>query len=502
MGKIIDTLITTFSGGLSKDKRDGWSGGGSFFTTDKFALTKHFDTYTYPKKLFPYIKTEAVEDKTLDIVKFLNAKNSAGTERFYGYGIVAGSTKAAVYFLSSDTWTGLTNNESGTAGRNETVFFYYKDFIYMWRGNNLMRFDTTGSAAWADSYQSISYTDLAQPVHHPSDDIAYFFTDNKVHKLDNTTWTSNVLTLPSDLKIMHACPFGNYLAIACAPTASDGGKSVVFLWDRDSSLATLSDRIDFGEGFIQYIFNLNNKLIGIMDFFTTNTYGHSAGKVLIKQASGQFATQLNEIILDTTMSSGTVFQANSQVKDNKGYFVLKVTQNGDNRLGIWAVDEFGRATLDFVEEEATVGTPEYQGIYARGNGWYIAHSNDGSVNRTDDNTTRQYSTTLASVYESLVFSAGDPSKTKKLIVATVMTEAMPTAGQCVLKYRKNEETSFTTLFTHTTDNSISHSTINVESSGATLPEYKEIQFRIESTGGAAITGLKFRSEVVEKDIYN
>jgi len=82
-----------------------------------------------------------------------------------------------------------------------------------------------------------------------------------------------------------------------------------------------------------------------------------------------------------------------------------------------------------------------------------------------------------------------------------MTDALPAAGQVVLKYRKDEDTSFTTIFTHTTDNSISHDAVNIESSGAQLPEFREIIFRIESTGNAKITGLKFKYDVLPKNAY-
>ena len=91
--------------------------------------------------------------------------------------------------------------------------------------------------------------------------------------------------------------------------------------------------------------------------------------------------------------------------------------------------------------------------------------------------------------------------TKKLVGVTVETEALPTAGQVVLKYRKDEETSWTTIFTNTTDNSLSHSAINIESTGVTLPQFKEIQFQIISTGNAVITGLRFKIEIIDKEPY-
>ena len=79
---------------------------------------------------------------------------------------------------------------------------------------------------------------------------------------------------------------------------------------------------------------------------------------------------------------------------------------------------------------------------------------------------------------------------------TVTTEPLPTAGQVVLKFKKDEETSFTTIFTEATNDSISFSAVT------SLPkDYKEIQFRIESTGGAEITGFTFKEELTGKRNY-
>jgi len=44
-----------------------------------------------------------------------------------------------------------------------------------------------------------------------------------------------------------------------------------------------------------------------------------------------------------------------------------------------------------------------------------------------------------------------------------------------VKYKIDNETSFTTFLTHDTDGAISDAAVNIESSGASLPEYKEIQ---------------------------
>ena len=92
---------------------------------------------------------------------------------------------------------------------------------------------------------------------------------------------------------------------------------------------------------------------------------------------------------------------------------------------------------------------------------------------------------------------------------TILHEALPANGSVVVKYKKDEETSFTTILTNTTKDSLRKSAINIESSGVVLPTYKEITFRVESSAAVAgttgdigvITGLKYKSEIINDDIY-
>ena len=466
----------------------------------------------------PHRSTEADETKTQKIVKFLYARqtvDAATVHRLYGFGVALETTKPAIFHYNVDDaltggWGYPTYNESSVAGRSEDVFFYYKNFIYMWTGvgRYLVRFDTTIATVFNNSYYdatAASDYSLIQPVHHPSDDIAYFFRENVVHRLNGVTWTASVLTLPDDSVITAACAYGNYLAIACTTKGTSKYKSIVFLWDRDSSLATLTERIDFGEGKIVHLANLNNKLFAVMEHYISlsGVSNIGKGKILIKQASGQFGITVNEVIVDTNVGVMYLPQVR-YVDDDKLYFATGATLNSDLRKGIWVLDSNGKITLDFIEEEVET-SGSYYGIYKIGNMWWIAHDKDGttaekgSINRTNDEEVYTYT----SIYESLIFNMGDSSLTKKLIGVEVMTELLPSAGQIVLKYRSDanlDSTTWTTIYTNTTDDSISHGAINIESSGATLPEFKEIQFRIESTGGAVITGLKFKVEIIPKGL--
>lgn len=495
MGKIVEIKITRFDGGISNDLRIN--------SSNKFSITKHFDTFTYPKKLKPYYNTSSTiitEDKTLDITKFLYDVQRSSTT-FYTYGLGKSGDKLRIYRNSgSGIWESSTNNTSGLdkSTIKENCFIYYKGYIYLFSGTTkLIRYDTSGVDAFNDNYKTLTaFTTVAQGVIHPSDDILYLFTDNKVHSLNDIAWTEDALTLPDKYKIVDVVPYGNYLAIGCTTKSASDTESIVFLWDRDSSLTTLSERVDFGDGSLLYLATLNNGLIGVVDYYVGSST--KEGRLLIKKLSGNTSVIVNEIVSDYTGAGAQQIERTKVISNNKLYFPYNVPLNGDYRRGIWVVESDGRATLDFIEEEVESATSKtYEGIFLKGTSWWIAHSDDGSINVLDVNSV--YS--ADSYYESLIFNLDDSSITKKLIGVSVMHEPLTATGEVTLKYRKDEnlDSSWTTIFTNSTDDSISQDAINI--SGATLPTFKEIQFQIISTGGAIITGLKLKIEIIDKQLY-
>jgi len=483
MGKIFSEKITNFSRGMTQDLRSS--------DTRQSTLVKHFDNISNNHKLVPYRDTEANETKSFDIVKFIQVNS-----QMYGFGVSSGAI-AKIFKKSGDIITSAWTEDQGVNGvgaRNEKVFFHYKDFIYFWEAARLTRHGDITATATNSTFQTISFTNVAQPVHHPADDIAYFFYDNIVAKLDGASFTNSVLTLPDNLIITDAEPYGNLLAIACR-SKELVGNSVVFLWDRDSSLETVTEKIDWGEGKIDYIANLNGNLVGITSKADT-AFDFYKEEVHIRVYEGEKARFVKRFPITVAIpSNGANSKVNKVVTNERMYFWASITVDGTEQEGIYALNSNGELTLDQVEEDAdSTGS---QGIYKTNSMWWIAHSNDGSVNRTND----QSSLTFTSTYESLKLTGNEPHKTKKLVSVTVSTDSMPSAGQIVLLYKKDEETSYTTIFTNTTNDSVRHSSINIESSGATLPQYKDLILRVESTGGAEPTGIYWQYEFIEDDIY-
>jgi hypothetical protein len=318
------------------------------------------------------------------------------------------------------------------------------------------------------------------------------------------------LTLPSDEIITCGAFDGNYLAIA---TVDNGGgigcRSKAYLWDRDSSLTTVTDVVDFGEGLLRYLASLDGKLIGIVDYYTESYFGVGKSKFIVKEASGEFGITINEITSDTATSQSP----NSLIiKDEKMYFPATLELDGDLRQGIWCVDSKGLMALDTIEP-AIVSGRNIDGIFNIGNIWFIAHSENGSVTHTD--ATGTYSATVPSIYESLILSTVsvtprgtiimNASMTKKLIGALVTTEPLLSGQSVTLKYRYDsgldDPNAWTEIFSNSVVGSTNHFSVNIESTGANFENYNELQFRIESLGGAVITGFEYSGEVVDNGLF-
>ncbi len=77
---------------------------------------------------------------------------------------------------------------------------------------------------------------------------------------------------------------------------------------------------------------------------------------------------------------------------------------------------------------------------------------------------------------------------------SVYTAPVPSGGSVTAKYRIDNETSYTTIGTLSTLGAVSRDFISIEATDTPFPAFKEIQFRLESTGGTEVTGFKILPE--------
>ena len=177
----------------------------------------------------------------------------------------------------------------------------------------------------------------------------------------------------------------------------------------------------------------------------------------------------------------TISVGKKQEYDQRAYFGVKVIDDASvTYRGLMQVDELGNLTIPYTVADAA---QDISGIYRSGLRVWAA-TLDGNVY----NTGSTYLDTSA--IETRKYRS-EEAKKLNLVGATLRTEPLPLGGQVVIKYRVNEETSWTTLDTFTTDNDVSHHTTKRANDG------DEIQFRFESTGNAVING--FFAKAIEKD---
>src|SRR3990167_9320846 len=513
MGKIFEQKVNRFDQGISDVPRDPRSGVG--------ALIKHFDIFSNPYRLTPYRSMEAesstvsVADlKTYDLLHFLLARSG----KMYALGKDGSGFPQILQKTdpTTGTWS-LPSTSTGNAARITGLFIEWASALWFLQG-------TTALGKWAiGSTVTNTVATLGSAITTVAEGIIFgdnmfFGYNNKVVKVSAAGAVTDNVTpaLPSDMRITSLAQWGNYIMIGMAygtsATASPTGRSKIYQWD-GSSTTSFNDIIDWGEGALQVLGNIEGQICGVSNKYLETPSGLTslavgAGSMVVRLWGGGVPRVMKELVANQVVTLGRMLNE-VVIKNNRMYWVasvpfgLSTSTESTYHLGIWA---FGRKnqnsnfalTLDYIIDEV-IDTSNFKIVSfgAAGNYWFINHSNDGSIHKIDD--AANYTET--SIYDTQIFNGGSSSIQKNLIGVTVDMVALPAAGQIVLKYRVNEETSYTTIFTHTTDNSLSHSAINIESSGATLPQFREIQFRVESTGFAEIVGLSFKWEEIETKMY-
>ena len=471
------TKITDFQEtGMNPDIR-GSSGASliEHFNVDYASTLEHSWDFTVSTHPTATIQSLALIDFTL----------AAGG--LYGVGVRHDdSAKPAVYKWSSDNYRWEDHfNFTGNGSADKIV--YYQDNFYGYVGTKIWT-NTLAGGSLNESWKT--FTGSADPVHHTKDDTLYFFSTNVVASLNGVTWAAAALTLPADFTITTASEYGNYLAIGGYD--SNSKRSTVFLWDRDSGLTTLTERYDWGAENLKHIAVLEGSLVGVsLSASSVNSSVSERILMTIKRLVGGAPLVINQF-KKTTITIGGKF-----VHQDKLYFGLSGFETADRPRFVACVDGLGRLFLEQKIHDADISTGlAPTAVYTEGEGWW-ATAQDSS-----DKKAYHTSSAVADIasYETLKYTAKDFINNLDFVGATIMTEPLPTAGQIILKSRKDEETAWTTLATFTTDNALKHSV--VKKGCETIPSIgKEVQFRIESTGGANITGFQVTFDEVKSQAY-
>jgi hypothetical protein len=493
MAKTVEIKISQFSGGIGDSLRSN--------SPTEFGVAKMFDVFSNPNLLIPY--RSLVTDSTNAVAgdmkqyKIKDFVYSSTSNKLYGLGQTSiGLTK--ILFKENATtgnWSIPATSEGNGAVQNG-CFVEFKDYMWGFQGTNqIFKWGLlSGTPAITNSAATVgaTITSVANGVINSLGDL-YIAYNNVLVRIapDATTITDSAKTVPANYKITSMCNWGNYLAVGCSPVSTFNGVSKVFLWDY-SSTEKFQEVIDWGEGELRVLETIEGYLVGVTDRYLNNITGAGKGSMIIQTWSGGIPQVAKEIF--TTALTGQPIPTSKVIRNNRLFWDAKIMTTDGYLEGIWS---FGRKNanypfainLDIIDENVNTG-----GIQSFGNAanyFFISYNGDGSIDKTAETDSH----TFTSVYESLIFDFGDPDVDKRLENVNVSFPAITTGQSLTVKYRVDDG-SWVTIGTYNTVGKKSRNFINIESTGAGFASGNEYEFRLESTGGLKITGLKIKATIL------
>lgn len=512
MGKVKQILINRYDGGIAFDTRNA--------AASQYSTSLNFDIFKKPSTLSPIRGIES--DQAYSGAGGFKAYKAAAFGGSFAGGIVYAWARkttsdtgvklweksptdanwAPSQFLISDVSTDIEATSGCPVPGAQIVWNSDTSGGLMgWSIVNSADSLTSGSrrlvllSQKAGVSSSLSKKVLASnPTYEPKlilgqDGNVYVSSGRSLHRCNTDgTVTDDVLQFSASFTITSMCTFGFYLVLLIKGFAS----SRLVLWDYKES--QVSESVDLGEGTAFAVENLNGTLIIVMDKFVNTTFNglgtsNGQGVMQIKAwGGGQSVVTITEFKAGGVLAGAT---KNYHFRKNNGmYWYAKIPLDATPSTyaeGIWS---FGRITSSqpYALSLHREVPANFVSFHMQGDYTYLAHGTDGSVSRTHNDDTYD----LTSTYESAIFDDNNPTQEKQFVEARLGFEKL-TSGQTVtLKYRKDGATTWTTV-----------SPVPAIATGDVSADYpmegnfREMQFRIESTGGAKINTLKMVYEELD-----
>lgn len=486
-------------------------------------MCSNFDALTNPRKLTPYHDSESgdTDASTSQKQNFAVALRTGTTYSLYALGVKSGAGTAEVLYkdftaLDTNIWSTPSNNQSAGSATSFNLFTYYKKTGLIYGaagGNRIWAFSPSGSA-WDDNIIStnsgtpFSYTNIAEGLVHSKDNILYIPYDNVIAKCDATSgtpvWNTTAASVPTHFKITSICEQGNNIAIMCSPLNGIGGTRV-FIWDRNATVVNFEESIDWGDGDGKILHELDGILVGISLY--GNNLTRFADRVVFKYWDGVGAKEF------LTLEGGTVTQLTQarQRIDNRLFFQMGITLNGSYRAGVWSIGRTANGWSIFHErtfnnDSTFTSSDVLKGFIKVGD--YLFQSAVVSSAFDLRKTNDQAAYTATSIYETKVnpgnMDPEDKPKLKKLLGIAVLTERLTGSAQLVVKVKLDGGSWSNPLITHTTSTKNTQGKTDLivaEVQTTQVADFREIELRLESTGGAVPTAYGYAYDPYKSNIF-
>lgn len=463
----------------------------------------NFDNFTKENQLVPYRSTETGDSgaATFQAGTFEYANNVLYALSYAGGN--SGKLQSKNDFTNA-SWNTPANMTVTAAYQG--VMRDYHGALYMSRG---AQFDAyTYGAARLDTNISSLGVIFTDAVVHSKDDTLYLASGYNVYANSsavgaNPPTATLALTLSSSYSIASMCEYGDYLALLLTPV-NLGGKAYIYLWSRSTTSRDGDTSIEIGNVQGLIIENLGGELVIVAQkasaeaiTFTLSFYSYSGGTP--------------QLFMKFDSASAPVLGVGKQKVNNRLYFPMALTWNGNYISGIWQVSrtQVGQpfeVTLDQIISNTHLTTSDsLQGFIQVGDYMFISYQNNGTyaMSKTDD----QANYTSTSIYESVVNPNMPPVDTlgsKKLITVAAYFAPLISGQQVVMKCRTDSTnvSDWKTLFTKTSTSPDTGLTMYESQITPAMGINDGVQYelRLESTGGAVILGFAYKYQNTTNNI--
>jgi hypothetical protein len=472
--------------------------------TNVARLIKGFDNITAPGKLTPNrsLEVDATVESTLAAYRIRKMLLSSDG-KLYGAGTVSAVDGHSQVYVKNgsggptDQWTTATATSTNASSvLTAYTFFEYHGVKYGSETNGLWRYGDVGGGVFSFVHQDDTHVPTGQGIVHSKDDAAYVPCSNVIIRTTTGaigSWTV-ALTLPTGSTIANIWEHGNYLAIACNQT---DGTMVIYLWDRDASLSTLSEKIDWGRGTLAFGGSIGGTIVGVS--VAANTLSSLTPRLYLKWYDGTLHE--TELVCSTLNLTSEHQQFNDVI-----YFLADVTLNGTDLFGLWKLYmSAGRLCLTFDQaprnDTSLGGTGRLNAFLRTGDYTLISYLEPTNLNFTiwRTNATNNYLST--STFESTInenMPEADKMLQKQLALIAASCEPLTSGQQLVVKYRVDDG-SWRTVATITTTGTVVNESV-FEADGNNFASGREYEFDVESTNGAEFTGLEYGYEPIATNL--
>lgn len=499
-------IINDWSGGIAEDVRE--------LSTDTFAVAKNIDIKAFKNKIVPYVgvREQAQNGNTYSNGAVMTTLSN-GTQRLSFLGASDGNLYPRFYGKSDTSLTssvvGYTNGDPATTGysvafgslvsyKNKLICMGYSSTdakMYSFDGAT-PAFATVGTISAYPT--NIPNPNIPKPFRHPADDILYGAAGNIVCVNNNGSFNAAGITLPSDCWVTSLSYWGSYLAIATAPR-EPGGRSRVFLWGRDTSTTTFYDILDFGEGDLKVLENIDGALVGI----TLSNYNYAVTPQLRMYVWTGGAPEVKRTVTAKTYDAVSleIFKAK---QGNELYFAAKFPIQGTSVHQLWVAGKNRKGSWYMTPDRYVNGTTAITAV--RGfdfiGDYLFVGFDSGSFNRTYAGGGGDSAVYDTSVLDTLInpnMSLFDRDKKKQLKSISLTTTV---GGSFTLSYSVDGGAYVTILSSETLAANTTREA-NRTSAGKMLDAGREFQFRLQINSQATQNGLPDITEFAYKyDVVN